>query len=66
MVQALNSQSNTCFSEPGDDNIFISLGFAEEPRNSLITRAEFTPSKIGGEPAWITKLRPKQAQLTCD
>ena len=64
MVQSSLSQQN--FQEPGDNEIIIYLGFAEEPRNSLITRAEFTPSKIGGNPAWINKKGIPDAQLTCN
>ena len=45
--------------------MYIQLGYAEEPRNSLVTKAEFTPSKIGGEPAWIDKNGLSDAQLTC-
>ena len=33
---------------------YIVLGFKEEPKNSLLTMAEFTPSKFGGKPAWIS------------
>lgn len=29
------------------------LGFLELPKNQLVTRAEYTPSKVGGHPAWI-------------
>ena len=33
---------------------FIVLGFKEEPKNGLLTLPEFTPSKFGGKPAWIS------------
>ena len=42
------------------------LGYADVPRNSLITKAQFTPSKIGGEPAWIAPNGLSKAQLTCE
>ena len=35
-------------------NSEITLGFMDTPTNSLITRPEYTPSKVGGLPAWIS------------
>jgi pre-rRNA-processing protein TSR4 len=29
------------------------LGFLEKPHNSVILRPEYTPSKVGGQPAYI-------------
>ena len=31
-----------------DRDAYIVLGFVEEPKNRLLTKPEFTPSKIGG------------------
>ena len=36
-----------------DQDAYIVLGFTEEPKNTLLTLPLFTPSKIGGRPAWI-------------
>ena len=52
MVQAVVNSSNG-YEDPADEDLYINLGFAEKAKNKLITRAEFTPSKMGGEPAWI-------------
>jgi hypothetical protein len=32
----------------------IVLGFLDTPRNSLVMKPEYTPSKLGGAPAWIS------------
>ena len=63
MVQAKASNTSG-FESPADEETFITLGYVEEPRNKLITKAQFTPSKIGGEPAWITE-PPSEEELTC-
>ena len=60
MVQA----TGKAFTDPRDSDIVIQLGFAEPPKNSLVTKAPFLPSKIGGDPAWIAPPIP-QEQLTC-
>jgi hypothetical protein len=31
----------------------VMLGYFDTPRNNLITSAEYTPSKVGGQPAWL-------------
>ena len=42
----------------------VALGFLEECKNQLILKPEFTPSKVGGKPAWMS---PKGAPtLWCD
>ena len=64
MVQAA-SNATTGYEMPGDEEIFIQLGFAEKPKNRLVTRPEFTPSKIGGDPAWIAPGVPED-QLVCE
>ena len=65
MVQAKSSKNAVSgFEDPRDEETYITLGYLEEPRNQLITKAQFTPSKIGGEPAWITKPIPEE-ELTC-
>ena len=62
MVEAQTRQG---FNQPEDENLFVSLGFVDKPRNQLITKAQFTPSKIGGKPAWIAPEIPEE-QLTCE
>ena len=63
MVQAISKTGP--FDEPQDEDVFIQLGFAVEPKNKLITKAEFTPSKIGGDPAWIAPPVPED-KLICE
>ena len=62
MVQA---KSHGDHEMPGDDQLFIQLGFLEAPKNSLVTKPQFTPSKIGGDPAWIAPAIPEE-QLVCE
>lgn len=31
----------------------VALGFMEDSKNQLIMTPEFTPSKVGGRPAWV-------------
>ena len=63
MVQA-NPSRNTALEQPNDEDLVIQLGYAEWPRNELITSAAFTPSKLGGDPAWIAPGIPDD-QLIC-
>lgn len=45
----------------------VVLGFAIEPKNQLVLQPEYTPSKIGGHPAWISpKSIPSQWCPHCD
>ena len=64
MVEALSKSASGPYDDPRDDEIFIQLGFAEKPRNKLITKAMFTPSKMGGDPAWIAPPIPED-KLIC-
>ena len=64
MVQATTSYAGA-FTDPADQDTYIQLGFGEVPKNKLVTKAQFTPSKIGGEPAWIAPAIPEE-KLICE
>ena len=33
----------------------VTLGFLDTPANQLVLQPQFTPSKVGGQPAWIAE-----------
>ena len=63
MVEMIST--GAAYEDPADQDTYIHLGFVEEPKNSLVTKAQFTPSKIGGEPAWIAPAIPEE-RLICE
>ncbi|XP_047976260.1 programmed cell death protein 2-like isoform X1 [Salvia hispanica] len=50
-----------------EDQIPMTLGFAEEPRNPWSSRRQYFPSKAGGSPAWLDPINlPSGRSSLCD
>ena len=51
-----------------DRDAFVVLGFVQKPLNKVLTMPSFTPSKIGGKPAWLCdgQRKPETKCKVCD